>query len=538
MSGHIEFPGTPSTVPKRYTVSTAFTWLCPLAVLVVAGSVYFLCLSNHLTQDSIAYIRSAITGEELLHPHHLLYNPLMRIVAVLLDGARIETIVAALQYANIVITLIAVLIVWFVVRRIGAPVWAAAVYTLFFALSGGLLVYSSQVEVYTVTVLFLAVAVLGLVNARSPWAPVLAAGGWFAAMLFHQTAIFFGIALIVHEMLKTGRSSCRRVVVIAGLPLVAIGVVYLTVCWFHHCSTLFECWQWITSYAQVGTWAKGTISCDTFNQGFGGMFEALGSGRGKRVAGLIGFIVAACILVDRRHVIENKALVGACSAWCAVQGIFSLWWFASNVEFWIFLLFPLTLCMAALAYSRKPLPRRSLTGMLAVAPIILIIFFGVLSAFDHYQRNSRPNRSMFRVARCAAEVAQKDTVITADNELKQYCRLYLQAERVMAFNLQIARQAIEYPGEASFTQNFISVLADEVRRANKHGAAVFIDRRIIQGTLNPIRLMSNFEADVFCRSIPTVLKSIPLKGQEPQWYEIQVLAEPAQASVYGFGHKE
>ncbi len=243
MSNRAKLPATPPTSPKRYVVRIAYAYMCLLASLAVAGTVYFLCLSNHLTQDSVSYVYSAVTGAELIHPHHLLYNPLMRIVAVFLAGERVETIVTALQYTNILITLVTALIVWLVVRRIGAPAWVSAIYMLFFAFSAGILAYSSQVEMYIVTVLFLAVAVFGLIHERSLWGPVLAGGGWFAAMLFHQTSIFFGVALVIHELLRTGRHSFRRFVIIVGLPLVAIGAVYLMACWLQHCSTISGCWQ-------------------------------------------------------------------------------------------------------------------------------------------------------------------------------------------------------------------------------------------------------------------------------------------------------
>jgi hypothetical protein len=129
---------------------------------------------------------------------------------------------------------------------------------------------------------------------------------------------------------------------------------------------------------------------------------------------------------------------------------------------------------------------------------------------------------MVRVAQCLDTVTQDDTVITADNELKQYCRLYLPAKRIMAFNLQIARKAMEHAGGESFSQNLISVLAAEVRRANERGVVVFVDRRVIQGNLNPIRLMRNFEPEVFRRSALVKFNVIPLNGREPLWYEVQL----------------
>ena len=49
--------------------------------LVSAGAaiVYSLLFSTHLTEDSLWYARDILTpGRLYLHPHHLLYNPMMR----------------------------------------------------------------------------------------------------------------------------------------------------------------------------------------------------------------------------------------------------------------------------------------------------------------------------------------------------------------------------------------------------------------------------------------------------------------------------
>jgi len=502
------------------------------AVLAVAGAVYFFCLSEHLTQDSVAYIRSAVTGEELLHPHHVLYNPLMRCVAVLLDGARVETIVAALQYANIFITLATVMVVWFVVRSIGAPAWAAALYAMVFALSGGILEYSSQVEVYTVTTLFLAAAVLGAVLGRSsPWGAALAAAGWFGAMLFHQSAIFFGVFLAAHEFLEAGMHRLRRCAFIIALPLAAVGAVYLAVCRLQHCSTAVECWQWMTSYAHMGFWGKGTISCDTFRQGGTGMLDALGAAWGMYSALLIALFVAVALVRDRRHARENRHLIAASLIWCAVQGGFSLWWFAPNAEFWIFALLPLTVCIAAVAHSRVPCARHVLMDRAVSMPIICVIILSMFSAFDQYHRARSPNQIRRYVAQCVDEVRPRDTVVAADNEMRQYSLLYLNTAHVLSFNGQIARTATRASGSGTFTQKLLDVLAAELCAAQGRGGRVFVDRRVIRGSVRRIRLMRDFDPEVFTRDILHQFNVVPLDIGVPRWYELRPASGGAAASA-------
>jgi hypothetical protein len=140
---------------------------------------------------------------------------------------------------------------------------------------------------------------------------------------------------------------------------------------------------------------------------------------------------------------------------------------------------------------------------------------------------------MTQVEQCVGVVARQDTVVTADNEMLQYCRLYLASDHVIAFNGHIARKAVQSPGGKSFTQKLLDALDAELHQAQKRGGAVFVDQRVVSGSLNPIRLMKDFDSDEFRKGIVRRFNVLPLDIQQPQWYRIHSLAgdSPALAPV-------
>ena len=87
-------------------------------------------------------------------------------------------------------------------------------------------IYSSQIEVYNLTALFLLSALLGLVRPRrAGGARLLTPVRLFLAMCFHQTALFFGAAILAWELtdaMAIGRwpQAARNLV----LPGAAIGL--------------------------------------------------------------------------------------------------------------------------------------------------------------------------------------------------------------------------------------------------------------------------------------------------------------------------
>jgi hypothetical protein len=455
----------------------------------------------------------------------------MRLVVLVLSGRPIEVQVGALQLVNIAFTLMAVLTFYFVVRRIGARPWASAVYSLFFGLSRGVLAYSSQIEVYNVTILFLALAFLGLVlHRQASWSPLLVGVGYAAAMLFHQTAIFFGVAIVVTEAVDADSGSARRLVGMFVLPLAAVALLYLVAGWFAGCRGVPDYWQWLTSYAQAGAWGKGSLSIETILSALFGIGASVirASFVPWQVSFtflfvLLGVQVVWPLVVARRNIARNWRIAASCLAWLAVQTVFNAWWDAPNPEFWIIALLPGTLILAVFAHSQESLPCRTLPRKTAHVPIVAVTILLVISAIAHYQENNRENLLKLRVDQLATVVEEKDTIVADGTHLLQYCRLYIGNPHVIAINAHLATEAAKSSTPATFTEALLDALAEKVHSAEQCGRTTFVDRRIVEGTLPATHEMRHFDSERFSSGFVRRFTTTPAGGNgAPLWYAVTI----------------
>jgi len=140
---------------RSAAVVSAFTLI---AVLAFAASVLIIFRSENQTGDSLDYARSIRTGEALFHPHHLLFNPIVRVVWI---GLKVFfpgiSPIAAAQVHNIFWALIVLTAVFGIIRRMAGSAAAAAVGTLALFSVLGFWQYATFAEVYLPTIGCLAV---------------------------------------------------------------------------------------------------------------------------------------------------------------------------------------------------------------------------------------------------------------------------------------------------------------------------------------------------------------------------------------------
>src|SRR5262245_37477717 len=100
--------------------------------------IYAVSISNHLTGDSIWYAHDILMpGDQFFHPHHLLYNPMMRLalspfVPVLPSP---EAKLVLLQWFNILLSAMVPAIFSLVATRGGVSTGHAAVFGAMLGLS-------------------------------------------------------------------------------------------------------------------------------------------------------------------------------------------------------------------------------------------------------------------------------------------------------------------------------------------------------------------------------------------------------------------
>jgi hypothetical protein len=187
--------------------------LIDLGLFLFALAFYIATLSHNLSiaHDGIAYLNSIEGGDNLFHPHHLLYNPLaflwLRAVHVIVPGLDGALVVGAMNAAFGAGTLV-------VIRRFLSTVFrfdnrrALTVIGLV-AFSFGFWYYSVCVEVYVVSlfVLFLILYTMTahtLTNSRAILVGVLHG----TAILFHQMHVLFA-CVVLYAIVATRRDSKR-----------------------------------------------------------------------------------------------------------------------------------------------------------------------------------------------------------------------------------------------------------------------------------------------------------------------------------------
>jgi hypothetical protein len=177
-----------------------FQGLVICALIVGSALLLYVFRASSLTGDSLNYAYSIKTGSDLFHPHHLLFNPIVRLLFIVISSVcRACDVVIAAQIHNIFWAVVAVLAIFLIIRHIMASVTWGAGAAILLLLSTGFWAYSTQVQVYLPATGCLA-AITALLILRHRFVRtvpgVLAVTLLFSLSIFyHQASLFFAIPL-------------------------------------------------------------------------------------------------------------------------------------------------------------------------------------------------------------------------------------------------------------------------------------------------------------------------------------------------------
>jgi hypothetical protein len=213
---------------RPHLSARAVSTLILIAVLAFAAAVLIVFRVEAQTGDSLDYARSIRSGELLFHPHHLLFNPIVRglwkgIAAVFPRASPI----AAAQVHNIFWALIVLTAVFTIIRRMTGSAVAAALGSLALFSFLSFWQYATYVEVYLPTMGCLAVVLAALRAAPKERISVGLCGAITAvfalAVFYDQMSVFFSLPLVI---LLAGRLGKKGGWKAAGL-LAAAGATVL-----------------------------------------------------------------------------------------------------------------------------------------------------------------------------------------------------------------------------------------------------------------------------------------------------------------------
>jgi len=487
-------------------------------VLIIVGTfllvstVYIVSISEFLTEDSVDYATAVVKGNlaELLHPHHLVYNLLLAAIARSITFALpTPQTLHFLQILNVVATMAAVCMSFLLVRALGCSRAITLWSTCFLAFTKGFWLYSSQIEVYTwaaacITGTLLCIVVEEKGRSNIAWivGPVLSGMG----MLFHQTAIFFTLAIPIYALLFSGGKKARSLLVrYTVVPLVSVVTLYWMATIVHEGryspgAVLY----FVTSYAHSGWWGKleGNI-LEKAASGFVNSIVAIEGSRTRAsstyVWGLLStFPIAVILLVGftgwrARVSSRGYRWMALCVPWVIAHTIFVTWWYPDNIEFWIMLLPGLMFILAILLQEIREVG----TNRFALMGALGLLLVGELGMNGTLIRDNRRSESLPRsyALEVCKQVSAGDLVVTTgEGILGSYLRYFCPASVVPIHGFFGMRPPGEMKG---VTSELVHALDYSFQDTMRKGGSIIVEEYVWKGDFVLGRDLSSFDAKEF-----------------------------------------
>ncbi|NIT35049.1 MAG: DUF2723 domain-containing protein [candidate division Zixibacteria bacterium] len=344
--------------------------------LGLAALLLYLRVRNALYSfDAVAYAEVVENGtaQQLLHPHHVLYNPICRLayaVARLLgyDGRAL----GPMHFLNALAGAVGVAFTFLVCRKLGASRTASLLAGLAVATAAAYWANAAGVEVYT---LGTAAALVGLyaaaqVPSRGTSAATLAGAACAGAALIQQLNILLAPAAFIY-VLTTGAARRQKALAFAGgyAGAFVLGYVVLPAA-FLRFEGAGDYVEWFFSYARMKrwggfSWPNVAAGADAFARVFyvNAFWDNFAAPfikkdvRHLRVALPLWLGVAFCganLWLRLTHGPERRALILVAVSFLTYTG-FILWWLPRYVGYW---LFPAATFAAAVAVASSKRGRR------------------------------------------------------------------------------------------------------------------------------------------------------------------------------------
>ncbi|MFT3825507.1 MAG: hypothetical protein QM731_16430 [Chitinophagaceae bacterium] len=233
----------------------------PEQVLVFSGfMVFYLCtLASNFSgpHDSIGYLNGIVKGQNLFHPHHLVYHYIAHcwlvVTQAIFPGVKdyflVESFTAVWGSASMA------MVYSFFRNRFSLSVAISIAGTAVTAFTYGVWFYSTNIEVYAPPMFLLLVALYLLTKKEFT-----KADAWkvfilhVLAILFHQINILFSLVILYKLWQERKRISLAySVSIYAVMGIVLVGAAYFWVGWIIAGNNNFAAWvKWMEGYAGAG----------------------------------------------------------------------------------------------------------------------------------------------------------------------------------------------------------------------------------------------------------------------------------------------
>lgn len=352
--------------------------------------------------DSIYYLRSIESGKSLLHPHHLLYNPVARFW---IKQFNFTDTVFGIELLN-AIAGGATIALLFILLKNKNSILRAVFWTSIYAFSFGTWFYSATIEVYILPLPFLLAALI--LNPDKKWSAFLLGLLTSIATLFHQTNLLF----LPCGLWRLRRSGIRGVATYLLVTAILVGGSYLAAGSIQFSSAqdnIKNTMNWSTKYMHELDLGKITpttpmkilIGAGRFFVGAHFVFATdfaprLGEYHLEDekflvrnidhsyanlllTASILWFIILTLALIKLKASgsIDRNSFTEAMIAFVPYALFFS-WWEPANVEFWIVTIMFAVIALSALTKMQK---FSSKDFLFLTIPIFLALinYFGSIS---------------------------------------------------------------------------------------------------------------------------------------------------------------
>lgn len=519
--------------------------MIPAALALVTLLLLFSLRALEQTADGLNYALSAKTGEGMLHPHHLLYAPIVRGFLLVLGRVSdaFDAVLSA-QVHNSLWSAVAVVCMYLVVGRLLSSRAWGLIAALTLLIAQGFWTFSTQVEVYVPATgaLMLLAAVL-LLRRRAVLEDremVLVSLVLAMAVFYHQTNVLFAIPLGYYLLATQGRDRVKILLAILGLAGLVVFCGYVLA--FLYVEPIWSVRGFVRfclSYTFHLNPQWGTVD----NLSIGGVrallrsqyanFAVIRSGGGILAVGF-GFVVlllALWNLIRAFRLPEHSAVRGLCVLWLAVYFAFFLWWLPAEHEFFVTPLVPILLLgfmtvgdlTARLGSSRGRV-------LLVGAGILVALLWGLnLKAYMPQHRSRGPRYQ--EASALAAQSAQRCVVCTNYAVLGRL-RFYFEEPRVLESHIALVSFYRRLPlPDAYRLEKERCILIHPSRVVPDYRITGFDGYRDPEGWLRFAEWLFDFEYDA--EGAFTACRDFELVGEGEVYSYLRLL--PSRIAVDGLG---
>lgn len=354
-------------------------WPIAAAIFVTAFGFYWMTRVHLHTYDGWTYAMSAQVGTaslfHLLLSHHLLYHPLMYGFLSVLDvlGYSAKSM-GPLELANTAIASACLVVFYLTCRRRFGQLESLGI-ALLLMISNAFWLYSSEVEVYHLSLIFQLLLVNRLIDLdanheirnRNVYSIALCLS---LAVLAHQTNVLLivlvGVAILSHA--SPWKAKLRAFVRIGVLSVVSTITVFGLAATLLGLRSMKDVLYWLTAYAHLGVW--GQLNSESPGDSLSTQISSFVHlpGTGLLVVG-VGVVIVLAVSIVAYKVDRRLAMI--CLSWYLPNLFFFSWWEATNIEFWIAAIPPMLLLFGAAISSIPRLWRgAALTGIFLMVPLV------------------------------------------------------------------------------------------------------------------------------------------------------------------------